>query len=86
MGNGTIPSPPYNLAIARAEQRQYRNSSGTVVTPRKESNAHYHCRLECVRAVEPTFVPFSLHIPNDVHGQLIAIHREYLKGAFGLGL
>ena len=86
MANGKVPSPSYDLTIARAERRPYRNTLGTLVTPRKESNTYYHCRLECVRASEPSFVPFSLHISNDVHGKLIPIHREYLSNTFGLGL
>lgn len=86
VGNGQVPLPPHDLAIARAERRSFRNASGTLITPRKESNAHYHCRLECVKAVEPNFVSFSLRIPSDIHGQLKPVHREYLSKEFGLGL
>ena len=84
--DGSIPTPPYDLAIARAERRQFRDSSGTLITPRKETAAHYHCRLECVIAVEPNFAPLSLNVPSDVYSRLSPVHRQYLYGAFGLSL
>ena len=52
--DGNIPSPPYDLAIARAERRQFRDTSSTLITPRKETAAHHHCRLDSVVAVDPT--------------------------------
>ena len=83
---GAIPNPPYNLTVARAERRPYRNTSGTVVTPYKESISHYHCCVECVQSGDPKFVPMSLLIPLDLYSQLNSVHREYLHSAFGLNL
>ena len=84
--DGTISLPPYDLTIARAERRPYRDHSGNLITPQKESNAHYHCRVACVTAAEPSFIPRSLHVPTDIYHQLGPIHREYLNGEFGLGV
>ena len=84
--DGKIPSPPYDLAIARAERRPYRDTSGNLRTPQKATAAHYHRRIECVKAGEPTFVPASLRIPSDIYSQLCSVHREYLRMVFGLSM
>ena len=65
-----IPSPPYDLTIARAERCQFRDTSGTQITPHKETVAHYHCRLDCVVAVEPNFVL------TDIYSRLLLVHRQ----------
>ncbi len=83
---GVIPNPPYNLTVARAEMRPYRNSGGVVVTPRRESTSHYHCCVQCIQSCDPNFVPGSLQIPMDIYSQLNAVHREYLCGTFGLSI
>ena len=84
--DGEIPPPPYNLTIARAERRSFRDVCGNLVTPNKETVSHYHCRVDCVQAVDPLFVPLTLIVPSDVYSQLHAIHRDYLSGVFGLSL
>ena len=43
--DGTVPPPPNDLTIARAEIRPYRDSSGNLITPHKESAVHYHCHM-----------------------------------------
>ena len=80
--NGSIPSP-FDLAIARSERRSFRDKFGTLVTPLQEQTCHYHLSLQCVKAVEPHFVPFSLKVPLDVPG-LTAVHKEYLRLVFGI--
>ena len=84
--DGQIPLAPYDLTVARAERRSFRDNAGNLITPRKETAAHYHCRIECVTAAEPGFVPYSLHVPTDVYSRLSAAHREYLRGVFGLSV
>ena len=42
---GTVPPPPNDLTIARAEIRPYCDSSGNLITPLKESAVHYHCHM-----------------------------------------
>ena len=66
--------------------RSFRDNAGNLITPRKETAAHYHCRIECVKAAQPGFDPYSLHVPTDVYGQLSSAHREYLRGVFGLSV
>jgi len=83
---GVIPNPPYNLTVARAEKRPYRNSGGVLVMPARETTSHYHCSVQCIRSCDPNFVPGSLRIPTDIYSQLNPVHREYLRGAFGLGV
>lgn len=84
--DGQISLAPYDLTVARAERRSFRDSAGNLITPRKETAAHQHCRIECIKAAEPGFVPYSLCVPTDVYGQLSAAHREYLRGVFGLSV
>ena len=86
LADGTVPPPPHNLTIARAERRPYRDSSGILCIPKKETVSHYHCRLICVKTADPSFVPSSLRVPADIYHQLTAIHREYLNGQFGLSV
>ena len=84
--DGQIPLAPYDLTIARAERRSFRDPAGNLITPRKETTSHYHCRIECVKAAEPGFIPYSLRIPTDIYSQLSAAHRDYLRGVFGLSV
>ena len=61
--SGSIPDPPYNLVIARAEKCSYRDSSGDLVVPSSYSNAHYHVVVSCISQVEPTFIPSMPRVP-----------------------
>ena len=81
--SGSIPSPPFDLVIARSERRSFHDKSGTLVTPLQEQTCHYHLSLQCVQAVEPHFVPFALKVPVDVPG-LTVVHKEYLRLVFGI--
>ena len=82
MKDQSIPSPPFNLVIARAERRQFRDSSGELISPRAEQNVHYHLNIQCVRAVEPMFVPQSLKVPSDIVPLLTTVHQEFLRLVF----
>ena len=81
--DGSIPVPPFDMVIARAERKSFRDKNGELVTPRQEQTCHYHFRLDCVRAVEPNFVPMALQVPQDILPSLTVIHREYLRLVFG---
>ena len=82
--DGYIPSPPHDVVVARLEKRHFQDQSGTLKTPYKPSAAHYHARLACIRAGDPSFVPFSLVIPPDVATVLSPWHYELLRLEFGL--
>ena len=56
-----IPPPPFNLTIARAERCSFRDSSGQMVSPRKETMCHYNCSLACIQTVMPNFHPNNLY-------------------------
>jgi hypothetical protein len=79
-----IPPPPFDLVIARAEHFTFRNSSGELITPRRETVCHYHCKVKCVRAVEFGFVCSSLHIPLDVRRKFTAVHLQHLQRSFSI--
>ena len=84
--DGDVPSPPYDLAVARAEQRPFRDSSGNLITPKRPTVYHYHCKVECIKAVEPHFVPSSVRIPEDVCPKLCTAHIQHLTNQFHLTL
>lgn len=84
LADGSIPAPPFDLIIARAERRSFRDKFGTLVTPQREQVCHYHLRLDCVKAAEPTFVAVALRVPEDVSLQLGVVHKEYLRLVFGI--
>ncbi len=82
--DGSIPAPPFDLVIARAERRTFRDKSGVFITPYQEQTCHYHVRLDCIKSVEPSFIPMALNVPQDVIPLLSAVHIEYLHLVFGL--
>ena len=82
--DGSIPEAPYNVVVARLEQRPFRDSTGVLKTLSRPSAAHYHVRLTCIRTADPNFVPNSLVIPGDVASILTLQHQVLLRFEFGL--
>ena len=80
--DGKILPPPFDLTISRAERRQFRDTNGTLVTPRRETVCHYHCSVTCVKSVDPTFHPSFLHVPDDIKNKLQDLHVNYLQTEF----
>ena len=39
--DGSIPAPPFDLVMARAEQCTFRDKSGVLVTPLQQQPSHY---------------------------------------------
>ena len=84
LASGVIPNPPHDIVVARLEKRQYHDPSGVLKTPAKPSAAHYHPRLSCIKAANPTFVPVSLHIPSDIRLALSFEHIQLLQVELGV--
>ena len=61
MADGSIPGPPYDIVVARMEQRPYPDHNGTLRTPTKFSASHYHVFLTCIQAGEPNFILLDHH-------------------------
>ena len=80
--NGSVPLPPYDLAVARHERRPYRDKSGELQTPQREQAVHYHVKVSCIRSCCPDFIPSSLVVPSDI--TLTPTHKEYLRLIFGI--
>ena len=80
--DGAVPSPPFDLTVARTEQRPFRDTAGNLITPKRPTVYHYHFKLECIKAVEPQFVPSSICIPADVHSKLCTAHVQHLMNTF----
>lgn len=77
---------PNDLCIAHAEKRPYRDNSGNLVTPTTYKPSHYHAELSCVRAAEPSFIPYDLNIPPDVLEHLSSDHKYVIWMKLGLQL
>jgi hypothetical protein len=84
--DSSIPDPPNDLCIARAEKRPYRDNSGVLVTPSTYKPSHYHAQLACVRAAEPSFMPHTLNIPPDITEQLTREYKYVIWMQLGLQL
>ena len=74
----SLPDPPYDLCVARAEKRPYRDNSGNPVTPTTYKPSHYHLAFTCIQAVEPAFFPNRLQIPNDIQNELTPEHKSFV--------
>ena len=85
--DGSIPSPPHDIVVARLEQRQYFDKkSGEWCYSTKNSNCHYHAKLSCIVKVEPYFLPSSLQVPLELKQNLLPVHQEYLSNEFGIAM
>lgn len=81
--DGSIPSPPNDIVVARLERRPYFDkSSGTWCQPQKETNSHYHMKLSCVVKVEPLFMPSTLQVSTNLN--LLPVHKELISTEFGV--
>ena len=39
----------------------------------------FHCMANCVRLMQPAFIPFSVYIPNALHPNLKQVHRGHVR-------
>ena len=77
------PKNPEKKVERRKERRTYKDpQTGQLCTPTRESDAHYHLRVACIQAAEPSFVPCSLVIPDGL--PLTECHKNYITKEFGL--
>ena len=80
---GTVTDAPFDFCVARKERRTYKDpQTGQLCTPARELDAHYHFRVACIQAAEPSFVPCSLVIPDGL--PLTECHENYVTKEFGL--
>ena len=80
--DGSIPAPPFDLVMARAERCTFRDKSGVLVTPLQQQPSHYHIVHE--QLSQKFFIPLALHVPPDFLPKLTIILHEYLQLLFGL--
>lgn len=53
--SGVIPAPPFNFCVARKERRPFYDKDGKRRVPGRATDAHYHLRMSCIIAEEPSF-------------------------------
>ena len=39
-----IPTPPFDIVVARSENRPFKDASGNLITPKRATVYHYYCR------------------------------------------
>lgn len=58
--DGSVPSPPLDLCVARLEKRPYWNAtSSSWCVPSQETNSHYCTHMICIQLVFPSFISSS---------------------------
>ncbi len=58
--DNSIPIPHYDLAVARAEKRSFRDNEGNLITPTKETVCHYHSwPSQCIRTASYQMLKFQ---------------------------
>lgn len=67
------------LVVARLERRMISNMSTGIQFLGKASNSHYHCHMNCLKAVEQSFHGRSLHIPDSTKAELTQYQKLYLS-------
>ena len=81
--SGTVTDTPFDFCVARKKRRTYKDpQTGQLCTKTRESDAHYHLRVSCIQAAEPSFMPCSLVIPDGL--PLSECHKNYITKEFGL--
>jgi hypothetical protein len=73
--NGSLFSPPYDLCIARKEQRSYCKNGQKHLGRVRDS--HYHFKKSCVPDAS------SIEVPGDVRARWGKNHRTQLENEFG---
>ena len=75
-GQWHIPSAPNDLVIITATRRTYWQNG-----EQKRGhlgNVYFHCRVECVRAMQAAFLPFLVVIPSVLRPHLTPAHHQHL--------
>ena len=72
------------LVLAREERRLVSNLATGKQFFGRESNSHYHLRMQCIKAVESSFEAKEMVIPEEVEQRLNNYQRLYLKMCFQL--
>ena len=81
--SGTVTDAPIDFCVARKERWTYKDPQmGQLCTPTRESDAHYHLRVSCIQAAEPSFVPCLLVISDGL--PLTECHKNYITKDFVL--
>ena len=76
-GQWHIPLAPNDLVIVTAMRRSYWQNG-----EQKRGhlgNVYFHCRVECVQAMQAAFLPFLVVIPSGLRPHLSLTHRQHLK-------
>lgn len=75
-GQWHIPPAPNDLVTITATRKSYLQNG-----EQKRGhlgNVYFHCRVECVRAMQAAFLPFLVVIPSGLRPHLLPAHRQHL--------
>ena len=72
-----IPPPPYDMVLVTVMRRQYMHEGQVRFSD--PSNVYFHCKTQCVRNVQPSFVPVLVQIPPHIRPHLQDVHLQLLR-------
>ncbi|XP_078368548.1 uncharacterized protein LOC144652410 [Oculina patagonica] len=74
--NLQIPRPPNDMVIISATRRPYWQNG--VQKRGNLANVYYHCKVSCVKMMQPAFIPFLVVIPPVLRPYLLPEHRRHI--------
>mgnify|MGYP000255970578 CR=1 FL=1 len=75
-GQWHIPPAPNDLVIISAMRRSYWQNGEQ--KQGQLGNVYFHCHDECMRPMQPAFLPFLVVIPTCLRAHLSPTHRQHL--------
>ena len=77
--DNSLPLPPNDLILSRAENRPFVAPDGSTKIPTKPSVYHYHFKKDCIEATGVKFDPCMFVMPDDVKERLTIQHVSMLS-------
>lgn len=69
-----IPPPPNDLVIITAMRREYWQNRERKMG--RLGNVYFHCKVKCVKIIQPAFIPFLTTIPPYLRERLNELHKQ----------
>ena len=75
--------PPHDLCVQHEEWRTF-TLSGSAIPQSRFGNVYYHCSVNCISAVWPSFFPSLVIVPPHMHAKLDHVHKQWISSQFGI--
>ena len=74
--NLQIPPPPHDMVIITATRRQYWQNGAQ--KRGHLGNVYFHCKVNCIKLMQPAFVPCLVVIPSVLCPHLLPVHQQHI--------